>query len=383
MGRFSLLVVVLAACGDNLSVDEEFDPPHFGGPRDPITEQPRYEPQVCGVRTWDLAIEANINVAVAQQPHGATMLALTGESLMGYVFDGRMNLAASGKIAITGTFTGVSASYVGGHIAATTVGGGSVNLHQLDNSLGNPQFIVSVPGTHVAKPAFYETANDIVMPVVGDDGLWLHRYYDSLEPIDSFHALDTKPARSIAAAQMGNGMLTAWSTDYECYMMMTSSFEPLAGPHKMINATCAQPRIAVNMQTQSAVMVFDSDDGVRMMNIQGSQFGGDAPLLRYATRAPRAVFDGTHFWVSYLDERGDIVVGILDENRKPITTSLAPSPQPGLDAYELTIIDGQPWVITLDTTGYTAHHMCAVAEGTDGDLSRSDFRRVSLDNFAL
>jgi hypothetical protein len=56
-------------------------------------------------------------------------------------------------------------------------------------------------------------------------------------------------------------------------------------------------------------------------------------------------------------------------------------PQPGFDAYELVMVDGQPWVMTLDVDGYTAHHVCAVPEGSDdGNLTRSGGRAGSLFN---
>jgi hypothetical protein len=69
------------------------------------------------------------------------------------------------------------------------------------------------------------------------------------------------------------------------------------------------------------------------------------------------VFDGTNFWVSYLDARGDIVVGFLDANRQPITMALG-APRPERLGYELAMIDGSPWVISVDDGGYNAYRMC-------------------------
>ena len=84
---------------------------------------------------------------------------------------------------------------------------------------------------------------------------------------------------------------------------------------------------------------------------------GDARLLRDSTSSPRAVFDGKNFWVSYLDARGDILVGFLDGDRKLVTMSLA-GPRPDDQAYELLLVDGNPWVFALGNEGYTAHRMC-------------------------
>jgi hypothetical protein len=365
MGRFSAVVLLLlAACGDNLIVDDGAGP----GPTDevnPVGNQspvPRYVPSVCGVQTWNANVgDAGMNVSVAARPDGAVMLATprSGGTLSGIVMDTRMNMVSAPKIAIDGTFTQVVASYVGNRITSTAVGGGAVFLHLLDDDLGNPQYTAKFPGTYVADPAFYNTQADLVMPIAGDDGLWLHRFDDSFEPLESKLLLATKPARSMAAAQMGVALLTAWSTDSECYMMLTSTFS--AGLSKRIAVACADPRLAVDQKTGSAVMVFDSPAGVRMMSIQASQFGGDARVLRDATTAPRTLFDGTNFWISYLDSRGDVIVGFLDGNRQLVTMSLA-GPKPEQEAYELVMVDNRPWVFSLGSEGYSAYRLCVDAQ---------------------
>jgi hypothetical protein len=362
MGRFSSLVfVLLAACGDNLNGPEGAGP----GPTDEVspngnaTDIPRYVPSVCGVETWSMNTmrDAGINVSVAPRAGSAAVLAVprSGGSMMGFVLDDRMNMVSTNKIAIDGSFTQVVASYVNGRTVSTAVQDGAVFLHLLDDDLGNPQYTAKLPGTYVAEPAFYNVQSDLVMPLVGDDGLWLHRFDDSFEPLEAKHLVPTKPARSMAAAQMGVAMFTAWSTDTECYMLLTSTYS--SGIDTRLGVACADPRISVNQKTGEGVMVFDSPDGVRLMSIQTSQFGGDARLLRPGTSAARTLFDGTNFWISYLDERGDLLVGILDGNRQLITMSLA-GPRPEAQAYELVMEDGNPWVFALSNEGYTAHRMC-------------------------
>ena len=74
-------------------------------------------------------------------------------------------------------------------------------------------------------------------------------------------------------------------------------------------------------------------------------------------RAPRVVFDGSRYWVSYLNDHNDVIVGYIDGNNHLVSTSLN-GPQPANDAYEMTMIDHNPWVFTLDANGYEAHKMC-------------------------
>jgi hypothetical protein len=361
MVRFSsVLVLLLAACGDNL-VDDDVTG------RSPVDEletagiaadPPRYLPAVCGVQSWTTNItgDAGMNVSVAPHPDGAAVLATprVGGSLTGFVLDTRMNMVSVNKVAIDGAFTQVVASYVENRLVSTAVQDGAVFTHLLDDDMGNPQFTAKLPGTFIADPAFYKTQADLVMPVAGDDGLWLHRFNASLEPVDSKLVIASNPARSLTAAQMGVAMLTAWSTDSECYIALTSTFG--AGVNTRMPVACADPRISVGQGGQ-AVMVFNSPDGVRMMSIQASQFGGDAHVLRGATAHPRTLFDGDRFWISYLDERGDIIAGFLDGNRKLVTMSLA-GLKPEAGAYEMAMVDGAPWVFALGVEGYSAYRMC-------------------------
>ena len=376
MGRFILMVGVLAACGDNLTVDELAIPDVEPSPKP--TVDARYIPTVCGVRSWDATFAADVNASIAPGDEGASLLALSSGTLFGYVIDPRMNVTSSTKIDLGGTYSSVTASFVGGRVATTSINSSTVDLHQLDENLANPQFITSLAGTHLAQPAFYTAGSDILMPVVTDDALWLHRFYDSLEPIDSVRVMPVpKAPRSLAAAELGGRLLTAFSTDYDCYLTLTDAAG--SGPTQMLTAACEHPRVAVSGAV--GTMLFDSVDGVRLMSINGDQLGGDAYVIRPATHTPRIVFDGTRFWVSYIDMRGDVIIGFLDGTRYPVTMSLA-GPKPGTNAYDLVMIDGAPWVITLTTDGYSAHQMCAVDENSTTNL-RVHGHHNSMDKLAL
>src|SRR5262249_1194022 len=151
-----------------------------------------------------------INVSVAPRPGGAAVLAVPreGGSMMGFVLDDRMNMVSTTKVPIDGAFTQVVASYVNGRTVSTAVQDGAVFLHLLDDDLGTPQSPAKLPGPFLSEPAFFNVQAALVMPIVGDDGLWLPRFDDSFEPLDARHVVPTKPARSMAAAQMGVAMFT-------------------------------------------------------------------------------------------------------------------------------------------------------------------------------
>lgn len=363
MGRFSSILVLLlgaAACGDNLGPGDTT----INGGSDHVdssgnqTAAPRFVPSVCGVQTYTTNLGGDaMQLSVAARPQGAVLLttSTTGSLMSGFVLDDRMQMQAATKLAIDGAFTSVIASYRNDHLVSTAVQDGAVFMHLLDPDLGNPQYTAKLPGRLVSEPAFYNVQGDLVMPIAGNDGLWLHRFQDSFEPIDGKLMVPTKPARSMAAAQMGVATFIAWSTDSECYMYETSTFG--AGIDTRIGVACSDPKIAVNQKTGEGVMAFNTSEGVRLMPINGTQFGGDSMLLRDSTSDPRVMFDGTNFWISYLDTRGDILVGFLDANHHPVTMSLA-GPKPSSQAYDLVMIQGAPWVVSLDSGTASAYRLC-------------------------
>jgi hypothetical protein len=300
-----------------------------------------------------------MDVAVAGRPEGATVVAVPrrGGAATGFVLDTRMRmLAGETKINIDVPLSEVSVSYLGTRITTTGISDGSVFLHLLDDDLSNPQLVVKMPATTLPKPAFYrDVADDIIMPVGTESGLVFARFADSGEPIDTKLVVASKPVRSMTTAQMGVALFTAWSTDTECYMMQAPTFQ--AGATSYQRVACPNPALAVNDKTGDGLMLFESPQGVRSMFTHGQMFGGDAPLLRPDTTAPRTLFDGKNFWVSYLDARGDVIVGILDSERHAVTMSLN-GPKPYDSAYQLVMIEGNPWILAFDDAGYTGHRLC-------------------------
>lgn len=363
MGRFcASLLLLLGACGDNVDGDGlgpgQTDDINPGGNGDVI---PRYVPAVCGLNQWTPTIGADptMRVSVAQRPGGgATLLGVPSEGSPMFGFNVRTyadDLGDGTKVPISGTFDHVSVSYVNDRPVSTATAGGAVFVHALDENLDNPQYITKLRGSFVGEPAFYWAQNNLVMPVVDDSGLWLHRFDDSLEPIDSKQILATKPATALAVAQLGGAVMSAWSTDTECYMSINATYGD--GVTARVGQACPSPQLATNQLTREGVMLFDSPEGVRLMAFNSTKLGGEAPIIRSDASSPRTLFDGTNYWVTYLDARGDIVIGFLDANRHPVTMSLN-DPRPERNAYELTLVDGEPWVFSIDSTGYNAYRLC-------------------------
>ena len=370
MGRFCASVLLLVgACGDNSEIDLGGSPDDQVEPGEVGTVTPRYTPAVCGVMAWDpnLALDPAQDVSVAARPGGgATFFSapLGGGTLTGFQLDPRMNMENGTvvKLPITNaSFDKVAVSYIQNRPVSTAIADGAVYLHMLDNKLETAEYIAKLPALSISEPTFLYAQGNLVMPVGTKDGLVMHRFVDdSLEPLDSKLFSSTKPVISVTSAQLQTNMMTAYSTETECYLMVNSTYEP--GVSARVERACPSPRLAVNETNGDAKLLFDSPEGIRMMPIHLTMFGGDAPVLRSDATSPRTVFDGERFWISYLDARGDVVVGFLDEHNKPITMSLG-APQPERAGYELVMLDGAPTIFAVDEKGYTAYSMCVDAIG--------------------
>ena len=76
------------------------------------------------------------------------------------------------------------------------------------------------------------------------------------------------------------------------------------------------------------------------------------------------MFDGDRYWISYLNARGEVTVGYLDDDRHIVSMGLT-GVQPMAQAYDLAVIDGAVWVYALDgISGYTGTQMCLERDAT-------------------
>ena len=364
MGRFSTIVLLLAAaCGDNSNQPVSVTPP--GGvdttqPGGAGTPTPLYAPQVCGDLSWTTnARNTAVDVSVVPRPFGAQVLAvpLAGGALTGYSLDKHMDMMTiDAQLAINDTFTAVSASQVNGRLTSTALDASSIRVHVIADDLSGAQEVAKLLPGNITKPAFHVADGVNFVPVADDQGLRLE-LFDGSWQASTRRVATTEPATGLAAATMGYSTVAAWSTKANCYMMTLFTAAP--GPLATMPEACTSPHLAIDSATQVGQLVFEGTDGIRMLTTKHTGFDGVSQLLRRDGTAPRTLWDGQRFWVSYLDARGDIVVGYLDGGDSGHYVSMAiVGPRPGMQAYDLVLIGGQVWAVSFDTSGYTAHRIC-------------------------
>jgi len=363
MGRFSAIVFFLAACGDNSNQPVSVTPP--GGvdttqPGGAGTPTALYAPQVCGELSWTTnARNTAVDVSVVPRPFGAQVLAvpLAGGTMSGYSLDKAMDMQTiNAQLAINDTFTQVSASEVNGHLTSTALDASSIRVHTITDDLSTATEVAKLLPGSIANPAFQIADGVNFVPVADDQGLRLERF-DNAWQVSTMRAAKTEAATGLAAAPMGHSTVAAWSTKANCYMMTLFTASP--GPLATMPEACTSPRLAIDGASQVGQLVFESTDGIRMLTTKHTSFDGVSQLLRRDGTAPRVLWDGHRFWISYLDARGDIVVGYLDQGDTGhfISTAVV-GPKPGSSAYDLVMIGGQVWTVSFDTEGYTAHRVC-------------------------
>jgi hypothetical protein len=229
----------------------------------------------------------------------------------------------------------------------------------VDAQIASPVEIAKLPGTSVAQPMMIMTGGERVVPYATAGGVALENFDGAWQDTGTVQLADTDPARELTATEYGDVALVAWTTPNRCYVSNVNGFAP--GFLSSIAEPCNRPRIAGDAFADTAVLVYEAPDGIRMVDAMRMQIGTSPVLLRSQGHSPRTIYDGTRFWVSYIDQRGYIAVGFFDANGL-VTIELAgirPRPQ----AYELVLVEGSPWVMAYDAdNGFTAHQMCVDTE---------------------
>ena len=107
-------------------------------------------------------------------------------------------------------------------------------------------------------------------------------------------------------------------------------------------------------------MLYEEAGNVMISDIRigGESEIANTQLFLDKARAPKIVFDGTRYWVSYINERDDVVVGTLDTATGTLVSMALEGTQPMTEAYDLAVVSGAVWVFAVDGTGANAQRLC-------------------------
>lgn len=362
MGRFCAFLAVLAACGDNLPGPTAPPPPaRAAGGGSEVLPPPRFVPVICGEATWPSTAGTSVaqDVAVAANVAGAAVLATpsTGGQLTGFTVDANMQIVTNQtKVPILTPFSMVGVSRIDNRTVATAGDGSEVLVMLLDDALQNPVTIGKLPGAMIAPQGMLTADGGRVVPIGGASGVYAAQFDNAWQPAGQMALDGSVPTQGFTAVQLGAALLVAWSTNDSCYTATVYTNVSALVTHTTY--ACPHPRIALG-EAGTAAVVFEAPDGVRFASLAHGQLGGSVPL-RAGASAPRVTFDGTRSWVSYIDERGDIVVGFFEAGQLVSAAISGTEPMPA--GYEIVMMAGAPWVMSLDASGYTAHQLCVSSQ---------------------
>lgn len=361
----AISLALITGCGDNVA-----------GPSDPATENgdltsgveddgiiPRLIPEVCALRSWSHAyVEAkDSDLAVVPMTHGAAVFAVpkTGGDLRGFLVDGRGLIMSDplGTKIIGGSFTGVSATVIDGRLIVGLVDGSNVAVNVVRDDLGDFRALASVAGSYVGDATVMHARGERITATGGATGMVLSTFDSQWASVGSEQLARSVPTGMTTTAY-GNDAMVAWTTATDCHLQRVA-----ANVHSEQAFPCSNARLAVDYGSRSGQLVYQDGEDILLSNILASSHNEIANQLFLAPggKAPRIVFDGTRYWISYTNIHNDIVVGYLDDNNNLVSMAIE-GMRPMQDAYELAVVNGALWVYAIDETGFNASKVCLSRE---------------------
>ena len=360
MRPFLPIFLLCAACGDNLLVDPEVE----GPPQDePGLEDPgaHFVPDICTARSWPSVKfqDRNVDLTVVPTPDGAAVftVAQDGGPLRGFAVDGRGELVTKedGNIIRDDmTFHAVSAAYIDERIVTAAVSDeGSIAIDLVRPDLGAYANLDLARGNIVADMPM-AVVRETRLATVGDDkGITGIRFDGSWKTMDTSIVGSTVPV-SMSATRYREDTLVAWSTEKTC------SVSRIAAERTSTRAfPCENGRVAMSNADRAGFMVYENGDSVMIATLKvggESEIANTRQLVDFG-KAPKIIYDGSRFWVTYLNARNDVVVGYLDTAGNLVSMALEGT-QPLGEGYELALVNGGLWLFTVDGAGAGAQRLC-------------------------
>ncbi len=369
MRFFCTLVLIGSGCGfgDDHAVVEPASPDmdmedEMGEIGDPVVP---LIADVCDQRTWDIPADTKqLDLAVVQTAAGATVFGVPkdGGAVRGFRVDQRADLFDRDMIPIRDdrNYTGVSASTAGGRLIVASVIDDKVALDVVRDDLGARFALGDFSGSLVTDAPITTSRETQVALVGGSFGLTGHAFtgaaWEASAPID----LTKAPIVSMTATAYLDDAMVAWSTSTkECHLQRFASRK-----ESVREFGCDGVRIAVNPAADSGMLVYEENGLVYRTDIRVGAESELANKVRLAEVAssPRVAFDGSRYWISYVDGHGDVVVGFVDDKGRLNSRALEGTRPDVGDAYDLAVFSGGVWVVGVSDLAFGAQRICAVPQ---------------------
>jgi hypothetical protein len=363
---FWISLALAAGCGDNMGESTDF--PESGDQTVGVQDDglaPRLIPEICAARAWPEAFadSKDMDLAVVPMTQGAAVLSVSkqGGPLYGFLVDSRgliMGNPAGTKIRTDGVYTGVSAAVVDSRLVVGLVEGTNISVNVIRDDLGDYRELADVTCSFVGDATVMHSRGERVTTTGGNTGMVLSTFDSAWSPMSSEVIARSVPT-SMTSVAYGNDAMLAWSTASTCHLGRVA-----AGVYSEQNFACSNGRLAVDYASRAGFLVYERGGAIMISDIRASAHNeiANENLLVPSGTSPRIAFDGHRYWVSYLNSRGDVIIGYLDEDNS-LNSMAIEFNRPASDAYDLAFVNGAIEVYAYDgDTGYNAHRICLVAE---------------------
>ena len=321
-------------------------------------------PEICATRTWDTVTYDAKDSVVRAVPTvtGATlfMVPKNGGMLRGFEVDGRgmvIGDPAGRKIRNDLAFTDLSATRHDDRYVVGLVHAGQVSITAVRDDLADYRELAVAWGSLVGEQTVVQARNTRVTTTGGAGGMMSTEFDANWASMGSTEFARSVPI-SMTSAAYGNDAMVAWSTETTCHLQRVASGIESSQPY-----ACKNGRLAVSFEERGGWMVYERGDSVMIARIEANghnQIANENQLARFGS-SPRIAYDGANYWVSYINVRGDLVVGMVDKTGSLDSTAVEGT-QPMHDSYDLAIAAGSAWVFALDHNGLGATRLCKVAQ---------------------
>jgi hypothetical protein len=252
-------------------------------------------------------------------------------------------------------FTSTGANYVDGSLIATAVSASRALVQIIAPDLSTYTEIANLDGMYASEEAVLHANTARITPTACSGGLMVNPYTGWTSDGTQL-TLTSNQSTGLDSTPFGAEALSIWSTADSCHMVRhTSRNQGVAT--SLDTMACRSPRLASDGTT--ALALYEDGGMIQQLPLAADTFGTVAPFA--SGSSPRVLFDGTQYWVGYLDPTGALVVGYLDGAGGFASVAL-PDATPDHDAFELAWIDNKLWDVSMDDTTMVTHQICLVAD---------------------
>ena len=315
-----------------------------------IVDATSLAPTVCErLPNLGVASSANVDLSIATTPVGiaAIWVPVSGGDLMGM---GLWTTRVAGPVTTVkiGAFTASSAAYIDDKLIAAGVSTSRALIYTVPQPLGLGTEIGNFDGEFVGKTTLAHSGSDRVTATSCSSGLTMNAFDSAWNGSAGTLSVTTAQTQNIDLTPIATQSFAVWSTSSSCHYETITS-KTTGSTRQSMSKACLAARLT--SRGTEVGMVFEDGSGSGLVIDEAATISVANAIAIAGASSPRVLWDGTRYWVTYL-QADHFVIGYVDGTGMLQTTQL-PDAVTYPKAYELGMLDGQPWLFTVGSQDKT------------------------------